>query len=355
MKKLLLAALVFVPFVALVVGVNFYADPANVLRPGYEAQVAQILADGKNASNIRNMDDRALIQEYMERSDGAIDTLILGSSHSMQITSGITGDKATFCAGVTGADLRDCISIWRLALDDGQTPSRVVLAIDPWMLAEGCLEKRAMTGGYRDFCADHGTRALATAGNWEARIEKMSQAVSLAYFQSSVEYLKKGLQNTRDPVPTEEYYTETDMRRADGSYGYNAALRDVTEENMYDRVKDYILFKPELMADFDGISQLLVEQLGTFLDEMQQKGTTVSIFLPPFNNAYYDHIKTQTDNYVQILSVEPLVRQMAEERGIRVIGSYDPWSCGLTQLDFYDGLHCSSEAVERFWPEDFLA
>ena len=223
------------------------------------------------------------------------------------------------------------------------------------MLAEGCLEKRAMTGGYRGFCADHGTRALATAGNWEARIEKMSQAVSLAYFQSSVEYLKKGLQNTRDPVPTEEYYTETDMRRADGSYGYNAALRDVTEENMYDRVKDYILFKPELMADFDGISQLLVEQLGTFLDEMQQNGATVSIFLPPFNNAYYDHIKTQTDNYVQILSVEPLVRQMAEEREIQVIGSYDPWSCGLTQLDFYDGLHCSSEAVERFWPEDFLA
>ena len=109
------------------------------------------------------------------------------------------------------------------------------------------------------------------------------------------------------------------------------------------------------MADFDGIRQLLVEQRGAFLDEMQQKGTTVSIFLPPFNNAYYDHIKTQTDNYVQILSVEPLVRQMAEERGIRVIGSYDPWSCGLTQLDFYDGLHCSSEAVERFWPEDFLA
>ena len=107
MKKLLLAALVFVPFVALVVGVNFYADPANVLRPGYEAQVAQILADGQNASNIRNMDDRALIQEYMERSDGAIDTLILGSSHSMQITSGITGDAATFCAGVTGADLRN--------------------------------------------------------------------------------------------------------------------------------------------------------------------------------------------------------------------------------------------------------
>lgn len=32
----------------------------------------------------------------------------------MQVTSELTGDPNTFCAGVTGADLRDCISIYRL-------------------------------------------------------------------------------------------------------------------------------------------------------------------------------------------------------------------------------------------------
>ena len=349
MKKLLCGALVFLPFVLFIVGINYYADPANILQVGYEQKVAEILVQGKNASNIRNMDDRALIREYAENTSLKIDTLLLGSSHSMQVTKEITGDPNTFCAGVTGSDLRDCISIWRLMLQQGQMPKRVILTIDPWMLAEGCLEKRAMTDGYVEFCKEHGTTALATAGNWQAKLEKLSQAFSLTYFQSSVQYLQKGLDKTRDPIPTEEFYTQTDMRRADGSYGYNAELRDVTPENMYDRVKDYITQRSTVMQDFDGINPLLQTQLELFIDEMQQKGTEVTLFLSPFNNAYYDHMSSQTDNYVEMLSVEPLVRNIAKEKGVQVIGSYDPYACGLTQMDFYDGLHCSSESVKRFW------
>ena len=349
MKKLLGAVLVFLPFILLIVGVNYYADPANILQQGYEEKVAEILVSGQNASNIRNMDDRALIREYAETTNLQIDTLLLGSSHSMQITKEITKDPNTFGAGVTGSDLRDCISIWRLMLKNGQNPKRVVLTIDPWMLAEGCLDKRAMTDGYFEFCKEHGTKPLASSKNWQAGLEKIGQAFSLSYFQSSVDYLKKGLHKTREPIATQEFYTQTDMRRADGSYGYSAEIRNVTPENMYDRVKNYILFKPELMTRFDGISPVLTQQLELFLQEMQQAGVEVSLFLSPFNNAYYDHIKQQTDNYQQMLAVEPLVREMAKKMGIRVIGSYDPYACGLTQMDFYDGLHCSSEAVQRFW------
>lgn len=354
MKKLLGAALVFVPFIALIVGVNFYADPANILQQGYEQNVAQILAEGKNVSNIRNMDDRALIKEYVARSDAPIDTLVLGSSHSMQLTKEIIGDPNTFIAGVTGSDLRDCISIWRLMREKGQQPKRVILTIDPWMLSEGCLEKRAMTEGYVQFCKDNQIKVLATEGNWQAQLEKMSQAVSLTYFQSSIEYLKKGLHKTRDPIPTDEFYTNTDMRRADGSYGYSEEFRNVTEENAYDRVKNYILFKPELMTKFNGISPTMQQQLELFLDEIQQSGAKVVLFLSPFNNAYYDHIKTQTDSYVEMLSMEPLLHKIAEKKGISVVGSYDPYTCGLTQMDFYDGLHCSSESVARFWPKDLF-
>ena len=352
MKKLLGAFLVFLPFIAIIVGVNYYADPANVLQVGYEQKVAQILVDGQNASNLRNMDDRSLMREYAENTTLKIDTLLLGSSHSMQLTKEIIGDENTFCAGVTGSDLRDCISIWSLMLKNGQQPKRVVLTMDPWMLAEGCLDKRAMTDGYVEFCKENGMRPLASEGNWQAQLERVSQAFSLVYFQSSVQYLKQGLQNTKDPVATTDFYTDTDLRRADGSYGYGAQLRNVTEENMYDRVKNYILFKPELMAKFDGISQSLYQQLSLFLDELKQDGREVVLFLSPFNNAYYDHMKTQTDNYVEILSVEPLLQQLAKEKGIKVVGSYDPYACGMTQMDFYDGLHCSSEAIERFWPTD---
>ncbi len=355
MKKLIGAFLVFLPFIAVIVGVNYYADPANILQVGYEQEVAQIMASGQNASNIRNMDDRSLIREYAENTTMTIDTLLLGSSHSMQLTKDIIGDENTFCAGVTGSDLRDCISIWRLMLQSGQSPKRVLLTMDPWMLAEGCLDNRAMTDGYVQFCKENQLPSLASESNWRVKLEKLSQAFSLVYFQSSVVYLQQGLQNTKAPIPTTEFYTETDIRRADGSYGYGAELRNVTDENMYDRVKNYILFKPELMSKFDGISQTLYKQLSLFLDELKQDGREVVLFLSPFNNAYYDHMVTQTDNYVEILSVEPLLRELAQEKQIKVVGSYSPYECGMTQIDFYDGLHCSSESIARFWPDDAFA
>lgn len=355
MKKLLRACLLFVPFVLFVAAVNFYADPANVLRPGYEKAVAEILAGGQNASNIRNMDDRALIREYAAIAPFDIGTLVLGSSHSMQITKETTGDEATFCAGVTGADLRDCISIWRLMKESGQRPKRVVLAVDSWMFAQGCLEGRAMTDGYFRFCKEYGAKALATSVNWQGTLEKVSQIVSIPYFQSSVDYLKKGLHKQRDPVPTLEEYTDTDIRRADGSYGYNLALRTVADEaDAHARAADYIRVKPQLMRDFDGISPVLQQQFELFLDEMQADGVQVALFLSPYHNDYYRHMAAQADNYREILGVEELVRGIAAQRGIPVVGSYDPEQCGLTIFDFYDGMHCSSESVARFYPRDLF-
>ena len=77
MKRFLKGALCFLPFVILIVGVNFYADPANVLRTGYERTVAEILAGEENASNLRNMDDRLFMEEYVSLRKEPIGTLVL--------------------------------------------------------------------------------------------------------------------------------------------------------------------------------------------------------------------------------------------------------------------------------------
>ena len=47
---------------------------------------------------------------------------MLGSSRSMQVTKELTGVENTFCAGVTGADLRDGISTYMLFREQGLQP-----------------------------------------------------------------------------------------------------------------------------------------------------------------------------------------------------------------------------------------
>ena len=89
MKRIIKAAACFLPLLLLVMGINWYSDPGNVIRDDYEQKVAEIMARGENAANLANMDDRALMRCYLPLRTQPIDTLVLGSSHSMQLSADV--------------------------------------------------------------------------------------------------------------------------------------------------------------------------------------------------------------------------------------------------------------------------
>lgn len=356
MKRLIKPALLFLPLVALLAFVNWYADPANVLRGGYEQRAAEILAGGQNAANLRNMDDRSFIRAYAQLRTQPVGTLALGSSHSMQITTELTGDPDFFCAGVTGADLRDCISIYRLFCEEGLAPQRVILVVDPWFFCENTLEGRAMTDGYAEFCADHGLAPYGLAGgglSWSA-VERKANLFSIPYFQSSLDYLKKGLHRTRDAIPTLEHTATGAMRRADGSYCYEAEYRDAPLEEVRQLAQDCVIVPPLYARNFTGVTGGLAEQLRAFLQEMQADGRELAIMLPPYHPHFYAHM-CEAEMYRSFLSTEEIVREMAAGLEIPVFGSLDPAACGLNETDFYDAQHCREEAMYRFYPDDLFA
>ncbi len=359
MKKIWKAALLFAPLAVLLVFVNWYADPANVLRGGYEERVAEIMAAGENAGNLRNMDDRAWIKAYvpMRRESGRpVDTLALGSSHSMQITKELTGDGNTFCAGVTGADLRDCVSIYRLFRENGFAPKRVILAVDPWFLCDNTLEGRAMTEGYEAFCEEIGAapyRGAGLRGRWN-NLRRKAEAISIPYFQQSLAFLRKGLDKNRDPVPTTQHKAESPLRRADGSYCYEAAYRDAPLEEVRGRAQDCVIVKPRFAQDFTEVTPALTEQLRAFIASMQADGAEVALLLAPYHPVYYAHM-AESEDYAALLATETLVRKMAKALHVPIIGSYDPAVCGLGEADFYDALHCSEEAMYKFYPTDLFS
>lgn len=353
MKRLLQSALCFLPLVALLAFVNWYADPANVLRTGYEQRAAEILAGGCNADNLRNMDDRAFIKDYAALRTQPVGTLALGSSHSMQLTKELTGDPDFFCAGVTGADLRDCISIYRLFRESGLAPKRVILVADAWFLCENTLEGRAMTDGYVAFCAENGFTPYGVGGgsliDW-GWISRKSNLFSIPYFQSGLDYLQKGLHRTRDAVPTLEHTAAGPMRRADGSYCYEAPFRDAPVEDVRRLANDCVIVPPQFARDFTGISEGLTQQLRAFLRELREDGVEAAVMLPPYHPVYYAHMAENTALYGDILATQEVFRTLAAEQGFTVFGSNDPSECGLAETDFYDALHCREESMYRFYP-----
>ncbi len=356
MKRVLKSFLIFLPFVLLIVGVNVYADPANVLNIGYERQVAEILAQGNNVENLRNMDDRAFIKQYAAMRTEPVGTLALGSSHSMQLTKELTGDESFFGAGVTGADMRDCISIYRLFKDKGLLPKRVIFSVDYWFLSEGTFEKRAMTDGYVQFCRDYGLNAMQAGwfNTLRQKIEKRGQAFSIPYFQKSLKYMEKGLHLFSDPVPTQVHKSTGNMRRADGSYCYEEWYRDAPQADIDLRAQGNIVAKPGFASGFNGVSKELVRQMEAFLQEMRKDGVQVAVLFSPYHPDYYDFMAASEDNYVEILDTERLVTELAQKNGAKVFGSFNPHALGLTKADFYDGLHCSEEAMYRFYPKDLF-
>ena len=348
MKRLFLGLLLFVPFIALVFATNLYADPANLFNREYEQAAADILASGHNAANLSDMDDRTFIKLCLEQIDYPLDTLVLGSSRSIQLSRQVTGCENQFTAGVTGGDLRDAISFYLLADQLGKRPQRVIFVVEPWFLSQTGVNARARIDEYVEFAKEVGTTPITTrTSQWE----KVKELFSLPYFQSSVAFLQAGKQNQRTPTATDEYWSETDMRRQDGSYCYNAAYREAGKQVVDSRVQDLIKVPLELLQKFDGMEPNCQAQLEAFLKRMQADGVEVVLMLAPFHPDYYAYMQ-QDAAFADVLQTETYYKQLAEQLGIRCFGSYNAQSLSLTGADFYDGLHPSEQALGKFFPQD---
>lgn len=356
MQQILKGIACFLPILFLVMAVNAYADPGNAIRSDYEQKVAQIMAQGNNAENVGNMDDRALMRAYLPLRTQPIDTLVLGSSHSMQLTKELIGDENAFTAGMTGADLRDVISMYRLVKENGFAPKRVLIVADSWFLSEGVQEKRAMTKGYLEFCEDYGLAPIRVNKNdlFFQNLEKKMQIFSISYFQSSLNYLSSGQYRYKDPQPTTLQFAKTNMRRADGTYAYSEEYRNTQSGYAEKNVADMKAVTPFFASHFDGISDQLVKQMEVFLEELKKDGVEVAMMLAPFHPEYYAFMQMPNSGYKEVLSTQAVFEQMAQKAGIPLFGSYDPAECGLIKDDFYDGLHASAQAMEKFYPKNLF-
>lgn len=343
-KKLLRSLGLLVLFLIVVFGVNLLIDPANILNRKYAGEAAKIMANGGNVTNLQNMDDRQLIREYAELRTQPVDVLVLGSSRSMQVTKELTGVDNTFCAGVTGADLRDTISAYVLFREKGLLPKTVILCAEYWFLSQGNLESRAMTEGYETFCAERGHIPFRITSRTKAAIKEL---FSFAYFQSSIDYLldQRAALKLESVSDADNIYA---TRRADGSYSYEESYRNRPVEDVDGDAYNAVMFGNTTAYYFDGVHAEMCRQLEDFIAMMQEDGVEVVVQLAPYHPLYYAHMET-SPTYTEILATEGYFYTLELTHGVQCYGGYNPADFGMTNVDFYDAQHPSAEGIYSYF------
>ena len=342
-KKAIKTLLLLAVFVIVVFATNIFVDPANIASDSYAREAAEIVASGYNVTNLENFDDRDFLRCYAPLRSEETDVLVLGSSRSMQVTNALTGFENTFCAGVTGADLRDCIGAYMLFRNNGNIPEKVVFCAEYWFLSQGNMDKRALTEEYQQFCRLTGNTAFETSS---VEKEKLMELFSFSYFQSSVEYI---LSTNKVPplAAVESDDNRYPTRRKDGSYSYEETYRNRSIEIVEQDAYDATLYN-SLVKNFTGADAQLQKQMEDFIKLMQDDGVEVVIQLAPIHPVFYTHMENNS-GYSEILATEDYFYSLEDKLGIECYGSYNPEDFDMVSTDFYDAQHPTATGIYKYY------
>ncbi len=351
-------AWVFGGGLALLVAVNYWADTANVFHRKLDAadRAAEILAAGRNLGMARNLDDRLVQREYLQRLERTPEVISLGSSRSREISAAVAPPNLRFFNhGVNGGGLEDVVAVLGLYMQRRALPALIIWSVDPWVfnpqfsdprwrsLADSYQFAAAKIGIDRkqqspaDRLKDIGVRAelllrldsaIEIIGNFidgKGPHQMLAQKVKavdgdtwdrlLVYSDGSFRWGPSILQRTADEV---------------ARYG-----REAAEKGLLRSIHDYRQLDPNAQEIFEKIVQFL-----------GANGVQLVLFLPPYQPDAYSGMQAR-GGYQGVGRTENWLRAIARRRGIPLLGSYDPKRAGCGRGDFVDAHHPRRRCINR--------
>jgi len=340
----------FAPLAVLLVGVNFFVDPAHLFDRGRtEREVVSALVDGQRVTGLNNYDERTFQRELATRDTTAPATLVIGSSRSMTVGSEEVGAPRVRNAAVSGANLFDVLGIYELYARRKSVPRSLVLGIDPWMFNANSGDSRWVSlvheaGGMLARLGLPAPNELVVA---RARASRAATLVSLDYFQQGVRELirYRGIPESFLIATSDSNPALT--RKPDGSIVYGEDLRHLSQDDVARAAKAYAETSPIYqLGGFNRIDPADSVVFDRFVRVAQADGNDVTLLLAPYHPVVYDVLRND-ERYTMVAKAELLVRHVGAAAGIRVCGSYDPAAVGLGPADFYDGMHARPAALGR--------
>ena len=341
----LYVAMVAMCFV-MVAGIGYYAGPAHLGSNKYEEGMADILLSGSDVGNPGSFDFGTFEKYHASQLRDGKDVVILGSSRSMMVSDHLFPGRSLFNSWVSGGALGDCLAVYELYEERGLTPSVVVLGVEPWWF-NGSVAQLTWGSLREPYLSMLKRLNLApSSGPIGTTKSVVRDLLSLPYFKQSLQTLILN----RNRVP----YFATDrsnysgvLMLQDGSW-FGPRLLGPAPPEQAKVVEAAAITQAEVPdaahINFTQLDQERITCLEAFVDHLRSENVEVVFYLAPFHPSAYK-ILVQKDPV--ILQAEAYYRNLARDRGISVVGSYNPQQCSCTKEDFYDGFHPTASGVDK--------
>ena len=350
----------FLPILLFMVWFNYKVDVSGLFQGELAPrQVANLLLEGSTVSGYDQMDERQVLEVYVQNLTEAPDTLALGSSRVLQLSEDLVGGGSFFNAGISGAGPMDIMNIWYLFEREDKLPGTLILEVDPWLFnADPDINRNSDSELFAEFLE----KGLGINADYEEpdTVALWKALVDPAYFQGNVTYYLKQRQTGAvltedgDDIPFKAVTGSIDaldyaVTRADGSIQYPLNFRSWN----YDQVMAEVLAQAGTLNALHGFDQMdpyWTDLFTRFIEHVQAKGVNVVFLMTPYHPFIVLHVYNNPEGFTGFFEVEPWVREYAAMNGIPVYGSYHAGRVGIQESMFFDGLHCKPEALQLMFP-----
>lgn len=343
----------FLLLVASIATLNYRLDSHYLFSRSHLLENAvDDLLSGRMIAGIRGVDNRYLQKRIIEKMKEIPDTIVIGSSRSVLLRASFFGFETTgsfFNHAVGAASLKDYIAILGIYKRKGALPARIIVEIAPWLFDkrhEGSKFSRQWLSSANEYyylmrLLNYNIPELIRSYN--NVLHKILKTKFLIAYSDTIEHFKLLLSGEEiDYRIANCKYPEVFLKMPDGSRNYPFSKRRQYDSFSKEDNRQFL----KTMAKH--IHQQSLQKM--FLDlisYLENNGTQVVFFLPPYNPKTYHQInKNRALQYVH--NYERMILDLAKSKNIPVIGSYNPHISHLSYKDFLDGVHINNDlAMER--------
>ncbi len=328
---------------------SYFVDPAGIYHGQDASRYPSRLISSANGLSIPDgaIDEREAAR-MLASHGGAVECVIVGSSHVMQVSSERKDRSlSTECPtllnlGVSGGAIEDHIAIvWRSL--SGIPPRKVVLGIDPWLFMYGRDSRwTSDRAGYQR------ARNAIFEEDWVIKDGRPVGDLALnlingPYVARAIDLLlqRKALRQyiTQAPPVDLEKGADHPIRLRDGSLVYSARyIRESHEKRPSGCGVSYGTrgYHPKSNA---------VSDYRQMIRWIKKRGVQPILLITPYHQSVFEC--PDSDNMRAMRKTMDIIWRLAKEEHIPVLGSYDPDVVGCHPEDFYDFMHPKARCLAK--------
>ena len=341
MREFLLKLLGILPLIIGIAILNYTLDSRFIFKTDPRIKnISKQIDQGKFVYSKSEFNQHELVWHLLNEIERHRNIAVFGSSKSMNIRSEHLNSGSFINMHTSGANIIDFLALSNQMLEQEKLPDTLIIEFSPVLFHKGHRKlPRKYVSECKKFCRNNNINPPSTAQtNYR---EYTSTLFSLSYLFNNVDRIYSGELDVWHENMV-EYDPGYYIIRPDGSLW----------PGPYDNWSQIRRIKAIMNENIDFLTKIKRPNhetklcFRTLLDVLAKNEVNVILYLPPYH----------PETYVNYVKGHPLIHQIIEFRDSLILhhdvsyfGSYDPSFFGLSDKDFYDGIHLTDAGMEKVW------